>query len=343
MTDMTTAPTAPADERAPKQEPVRVTVAVPTFRRPDRLAGLLPLLRDQVQSVAAARAGRYLLDVLVVDNDPERGAERVVAAFAMPGLRYAPESEPGIACARNRALDEAAGSRLLAFIDDDERPRDGWLVHLLDTWASSGAAAVSGRVVSEYTGDLDPWVRAGDFFWRRTRPTGIEIATAATSNLLLDLAQVRASGTRFDAALGLAGGEDTLFSRSLVRAGRRIVWCDESVVVDQVPPERMTRSWVLARALGHGNAALLTDLRLTRAPLERLRLRAAGICRGLVRIAGGGARWAWGMSVRSRRHQARGLRTLLRGAGMVGGAVGLVYEEYARSGRRWRPARLTAR
>src|SRR3712207_6919232 len=56
----------------------------------------------------------------------------------------------------------------------------------------------------------------------------------------------------------------------------------------------------------------------------------------LFRSGGGGLRWSWGLVSWSARHQARGLRTLLRGAGMVGGACGLVFEEDARSGRPWR-------
>jgi glycosyl transferase family 2 len=319
---------------------VRVTVAVPTYRRPQDLVALLPVLCRQAEEVTAGSAGRYAVDVLVVDNDPERSAEHLVTGSGGPGVRYAAEERPGIAAVRNRAMDEAAGSRLLAFIDDDERPHAGWLAALLDTWADSGAAAVSGRVLAEYAGELDPWLRAGDFFVRRNLPSGTEIDTAAAGNLLLDLDQVRACGTRFDSSLGLGGGEDTLFSRSLARAGRRMVWCAESAVVDQVPVERMTRRWVLTRAWSHGNGAVLTELRLTAGTLPRLAVRIRAVGRGLLRVAGGTARWALGVVSGSARHQARGLRTALRGAGLAGGAVGVVYQEYARGGRRWRVSRL---
>jgi GT2 family glycosyltransferase len=322
-------------------ETVRVTVAVPTYRRPDDLRRLLPMLLEQVREVACAPGSRYRADVLVVDNDPDRSAADVVAEVS--GVRYAAEPTPGIAAVRNRALDEAADARLLAFIDDDERPAAGWLAHLLETWAASGAAAVSGRVLAEYAGELDPWIRAGEFFVRRRMPTGTTIDVAACGNLLLDLDQVRGLDLRFESTLGLGGGEDTLFSRQLARAGARMVWCDESAAVDQVPAERMTRAWVLTRAWSHGNATVLIDLRLTSGLLARLALRARGTARGVLRVAGGAARWGWGVLSGSLRHQARGLRALFRGAGMIGGAFGLVYEEYARSGRRLRLARGAAR
>jgi succinoglycan biosynthesis protein ExoM len=320
---------------------VRVTVAVPTFRRPDELRALLPMLLAHGREVSSRPGSRYSAHVLVVDNDPDRSAAAVVAE--VPGVRYVAEPTPGIAAVRNRALDEAADARLLAFIDDDERPADGWLAHLLETWAATGAAAVGGCVLTEYAGELDPWIRAGDFFFRRRMPTGTQIGVAASNNLLLDLDQVRKSGVRFDGALGLGGGEDNLFSRQLARAGGHMVWCDESAVVDQVPAGRMTRPWVRSRSCSHGNVTVTVELLLARGARARLLVRSRAAVRGVLCLGGGAARWAWGLLSGSLRHQGRGARYFFRGTGMIGGACGLVYEEYARSGRRWRLARGSAR
>jgi glycosyltransferase involved in cell wall biosynthesis len=333
-------PTTAEDRRVPSGT-LRVTVAVPTFRRPADLRAGLPMLLAHAREVTGS--GRYAAEVLVVDNDPERSAEAVVREFAAADLRYAAEPVPGIAAVRNRALDEAAGARLLAFIDDDERPLEGWLARLLETWEASGAAAVSGRILADYAGELDPWIRAGEFFVRRSMPTGTPIDVAAAGNLLLDLEQIRALGIRFESPLGMGAGEDTVFSRALVLAGGRMVWCNESAAVDFVPFERMTRRWVLTRAWSHGNATVLVDLWLTERRLARLAIRLRGIGGGALRIAAGVARWGMGLAVRSPRHRARGLRGVLRGAGMVVGACGLVFEEYARTGRRWKRSRSRAR
>ncbi|RBY86142.1 glycosyltransferase family 2 protein [Blastococcus sp. TF02A-26] len=336
---MTVATASPATPGTTAEGRVPVTVAVPTFRRPEDLRDLLPRVLEHAAGVTAA--GGHAVDVLVVDNDPARSAAAVAAA--VPGVRYVAEPTPGIAAVRNRALDEAAGSRLLVFIDDDERPLAGWLETLLATWAASEAAAVVGRVSAEFSGPVHPWVVAGGLWDRPRMPTGTPVPVAATGNLLLDLEQVRASGTRFESALGLGGGEDNLFSRSLVAAGRQLVWCDESVAVDRVPAERLTRRWLLTRAWSHGNTAALVELRLAGGAGARLRVRARALGGGLLRLGGGAARWTLGAAVRSDRHQARGARAAFRGAGMVGGALGVVYEEYARQGRRWRLARVAAR
>ncbi|WP_271176079.1 glycosyltransferase family 2 protein [Leifsonia poae] len=310
---------------------MRVTIAVPTFHRPAELATLLPMLLAHADSAARLRGPAFTADVLVVDNDPQGSGRDAAVAIGDKRIRSVVEPHPGISAVRNRALDEAAGSRLLAFIDDDEHPHDGWLEHLLATWvAADEPAAVAGRVVASFAGPLDPWLEAGAFYVRRSMPTGSSIDVAAAGNLLLDLDQVRAAGVRFADDLGLSGGEDTLFSRQLHAAGRRMVWCDESAITDLVPLDRMTRRWVLKRAWSHGNSASVLRIRLSGGGLKAVTARITSVVGGAVRIVAGALRWAFGMITRSLRHQARGARAVWRGGGMVSGAAGVVYQEYAR-------------
>ena len=305
-----------------------LVVAMLTYRRPRELDIGLPLVLDQVRALDGIAGA-----VLIVDNDPDGSAratvERLASGTEIP-VRYVVESTPGIAAARNRAIDESTEDDLLVFIDDDEHPTAAWLAPLVETWGRTGAAAVMGRVVSEFDVDLDPWVAAGEFFRRRSMPTGTEITVAAAGNLLIDRVQLHRLDVRFDERLGLGAGEDSLFSRELVRRGGRIAWCEESVAVDRVPSERMSRRWVLDRARSHGNAETVVGLHLARTRAERARVRAGAAARGTVRVAGGSARYLYGVLARSLRHQARGLRTAHRGIGIVSGAAGVVVQEYAR-------------
>lgn len=309
---------------------LRVVVAVLTYRRPAELAAALPPILEQAEQLGRDPAEHIVVDVLVIDNDPARSASRIVAALGSDLVRYVSEPVPGISAGRNRALDENPDRDLLVYLDDDEKPKPGWLAPLLRTWRQTGAAGVMGRVVSEFDGELDPWVAAGSFFQRRSMTTGTPIRVAAAGNLLLDLHQVRALGVRFHDDFGLTGGEDTLFSRQLVAAGGRLVWCEESVATDQVPASRATREWVLRRAWSHGNTSSLVDLHLAAGPVGRALVRLRGVGRGVLRILGGAGRFVFGAIARSDRHEARGLRTAYRGAGMLSGALGFVYREYAR-------------
>lgn len=304
-----------------RPDELHVVVAALTYRRPADLAALLPQLDREAGGVGD------LVDVLIVDNDPDGGARPQVEGFG--GAHYLHAPIPGIAAARNAALDASGDADLLVFIDDDERPVEHWLALLLATWRTSRPAAVIGPVVSTFDEEPSPWVQAGRFFSRRRLPTGTEVQVAATNNLLLDLGVVRASGLRFDERFGLTGGSDTLFTRQLRAAGGRMVWCDEAIVTDVVPRSRVDRQWVMHRAYRSGNSDALTALALARG-LRRTALRLRFAAKGGVRMVAGAIPGWIGHRTGSLTMEARGARRRARGAGMLAGALGRAYVEYRR-------------
>ena len=330
----------------PLVPPAGLTVAIPTYRRPGAVARALRAVLAEAGACRGDGAGPGgPVEVLVIDNDPDGSAREAVAgvcggepgAEAGPGaaVRYVVEPSPGVSAVRNRALDETAGRALLVFIDDDEEPEAGWLRRLLSTRRDTGAAAVAGLVVPDYEAEPGPWLRAGGFFDRQSWPTGTRRPVAATNNLLLDLGAVRAAGLRFDEAFGATGGEDALFTRSLVAAGGVIVWCDEARVRDRVPAARLERAWVLRRRRSHAATAVRVELALAGPgahPGIRLRALAGGGARvlaGLGRVALGGLAAVAG---RGLAHRARGARLAARGSGMVAAALGRgAHREYGRT------------
>jgi len=301
-----------------------VVVAMAAYKRPEELARTLRTVLGQID------ASGFPARVQVVDNDAAASAAGVIDELADPRVRYVVESTPGIAAARNRALDEAADDRVLIFIDDDEDPQPGWLAAIVQVYRDRRPVGVVGPVVSEFDGPLDDWIKQGGFFERRRLATGTAIEAAATNNLLLDLTSIRSMGLRFDQKFGLSGGSDTLFTRQLTGGGGQLVWCDQAVVVDHVPTDRMTRDWVLKRAMRYGNSWSRTSMALADTPVSRFGTRLAMMGRGLIRVGAGGARFLVGVITRSTRHEARGRRTLMKGVGYLMGASGRVYVEYSR-------------
>lgn len=310
----------------------RVHVVALTFRRPTHLAELLPSLVRQAHS---ATDERTRVDVVIVDNDPDAGARDSVlqAAEGVSGttVRYVHESRPGIAVARNAALDASADADLLAFIDDDERPRDGWLLSLLAAYDRYQPAAVVGPVISVFDSEPPAWTVAGRFWERRRHPTGTRVPVGDTNNLLIDLHKVRRAGVRFDESLRMGGGEDNLFTQQLRAHAGELVWCDEAVVTDIVPPERVQPRWLARRRFHMAANRVVVALRLREGRTGRMwvRLRFAAV--GGVEIVRGAAMWAGGAVLRHIPWRANGSRHLVRGCGMLAGAFGYHGQQYARA------------
>ncbi len=227
-----------------------VTVAICTFRRPDGLQRALDGLWKQV-GLALAK-----VTVLVVDNDASGSARAVVDQnSAPPGwvLRYVIEPQPGVSHARNRCLAESR-TELIAFFDDDEVPEPDWLLALLETQRVTGADAVFGPVISRFETSPPAWMAGCTAHKRPRHPTGgvVDWKNSRTGNVLLGRRLIALAGGGFDVRFATSGGEDALFFARAESAGAHLVWCDEAVVVEDVPATRMRLSWVLERSFKGG-------------------------------------------------------------------------------------------
>ena len=302
----------------------RVAVCVPTHRRPASLRRLLRALDAQ-----ALPAPAPAVEILVVDNDAAGSARAVVAACA-PGLRwpvrYAVEAERGISAARNRLVALAADADWLAWVDDDEEPEPGWLAALLRAADEHGADAVAGPVPPRFAAPPPAWVLRGRFFHLPRHATGTPLPAeqAGMGNALVSAAAFRALGhPPFDPALGLTGGEDTLFFLRAAQAGLRLVWADDAVAHEDVPRERVRVLWLLRRAYRTGSAWAACERRMrpgARTAAVRAGKGVGWMASGALRIAAspvGGAAMA-----------ADGAWRIFRGAGNLAGIAGLGWREY---------------
>lgn len=305
----------------------RIAIAIPSYRRPDRLKACLGGVERAIAELSAT-SERDDVEIVVIDNDPDGSA---AGATAGRPVRYVHEPSPGLAAVRNRALDEAANADLLVFIDDDEVPEPSWLRELVAAFdRHDDAHGVAGRVVTPLPDGLDPWLVAVGAFVRPVRIDGQLMPTAATNNLLLELDAVRAAGLRFDPRFGMTGGEDSMFTQQFSRAGYRIRWAEAAVVVENVIPERIDRRWILMRAYRTGNSSARLRIALARGPLGRLAARAGSVASGAARVVAGSGLWAFGGVTGSLTRRARGRRAISRGSGYLSGAVGSSFREYGR-------------
>ena len=302
--------------------PPAVVIAVPTYRRAGRLSELVEAIR---RHAAAADATTR---ILLVDNDPDRSAEPKAVEL---DVDYVAEPKPGIAAARQAALDAGRPDELVVMIDDDLMPEPGWLAGLVDAWAAHRPAVVMGFVRYVWPQGTDPWIAAGGFMRRTRFPTGTELSALATGNVLIDNAQVRALGVRFDIELGLSGGSDLEFGRMLLARGGRIVASAESIARDDIVAERTTMEFVRRRAICQGQVRARLLSRDDHPPAE-LAKRAGHLIGGLLRVPA----FAVGECLARVRNDLPASAVYRRrrwfAQGRVLGAAGRFTHEYARDG-----------
>src|SRR5438034_9674857 len=301
----------------------RVAICIATCRRPRMLATLMKAL----DRLTFRKVSEPFVTVIVIDNDANSSARATIeqaAGGARWPLCYGIESRRGISYARNRAV-AAAGNEcdFVVFIDDDEVPCRSWLDELLFVQASHHADVVAGPVLSHFEESPPEWIARARCFERPRYRTGHHLAFAGTGNVLIRGSLLAGQAGPFDARFALSGGEDTHLFMRLHDAGARMVWADEAVVQERVPPSRANWWWVLQRAYRGGNTISLCELDVR--PGRGVRW---------VRAAKGAAKIAQGIGLLSMA-PASGIRGLVdasfrigQGLGMVAGILGRRYEEY---------------
>jgi glycosyltransferase involved in cell wall biosynthesis len=200
---------------------VRVSVVVPTYRRPALLGRCLAALLAQDFDPSG-------YEIVVADDAASDDTRRQVEAAGAPAstrLRHlAVTGRHGPAAARNAGWRAATGE-IIAFTDDDCVPDPRWLsagVAALD----DGAAAVSGRVVVPLPAVPSDYERDA---------SGLERAEFVTANCFCRREALEAVGG-FDERFAAAWREDSDLQFSLLRAGRRVGRAPAALVVHPVRP-----------------------------------------------------------------------------------------------------------
>lgn len=282
--------------QSPGLEPdkVRITVTLPTFRRPEQVL-------DTIRSVAAQNTDRcYAL--IVMENDAERhaGADAAAPLFengTVNGLVIVAE-ERGNCSAYNAGWSTALAafpnlSHVLV-IDDDELADPDWLETMVATAAGLGVDIVGGPQVPvfEEPGN-DHWANHPVFAppYRETRPVD---ALYSSGNLLVSRHVLDAMERPFlEPAFNFMGGGDSDFLSRAVRKGFRLAWCAEAPVMETIPARRLESDWIRARSLRNGVISTLVEKRkrtgeplgAVRVAAKSLALLAAAPLRGLLSLA----------------------------------------------------------
>ncbi|AHB49931.1 hypothetical protein W911_04400 [Hyphomicrobium nitrativorans NL23] len=225
------------------------------------IAALLDRIREEAERVSGyARVG-----VVLVDDDPEKSAEaaakRDASGFDL-GVRYIPAGSRNIAIARNLAISGGIEmARLIALIDDDCLPGEGWLSELLKVHEIGDAEMVTGVCIDRFPEEAPSWVHQGPYFDPPLEGEDGEFVTEGyMKNMLLVADAIRSTGIQFDPDFGRTGGEDAMFMIQARKLGFRNRRASRAVVYEQVPAQRLTLKYQLRRRFWYGNTESLTTV-----------------------------------------------------------------------------------
>lgn len=266
-------------------------------------------------------------EVIVVDNHPDRLAERLVeglAGSAAAPMTYLNDPRRNVSIVRNLGI-KAARGRYVAFIDDDEAPEPNWLSELFHCLERTGADAAFGPKHPEFESgaapDWDPegWRYTCDFrlppdtelhLFGRLRRKGKGLGSG---NAAFRVSTCLAEAEPFSVAFGDGNGEDTHLLFRLALAGRRFVWCPTARVREFMELDRTKPSYMITRmkrGSQHYAASRIATSRhkqLTRAKVSLLGLAQFTVHAGLYVVS---AEWLGGRRYDHRIGMAKGLGKL---------------------------------
>ncbi|HKT53220.1 MAG TPA: glycosyltransferase family 2 protein [Caulobacteraceae bacterium] len=231
----------------------RVSVIIPTQRRP----GPLETAARSVLLQQGVDLGE--MEMVVVDNDQMPSAAGFVAKLAGEApfpVRYVHEPSPGVANARNAAM-EAAQGELIAFLDDDEEAPPTWLAALLRAQLRYGADVVFGPVLARADWAKIKHPTYLERFFSRVGPaeSGVIDHYYGCGDSLVRRAALPDPKRPFSAVRNQIGGEDDLLFGAMEGAGAKFAWASEAWVWEDPVPDRLTLGYALLRAFAFGQGA----------------------------------------------------------------------------------------
>ena len=320
-----------------------VAITVVTYRRPESLKRLL----NSLNGLQFHRGDAPRIRIWIIDNDAEQSAKPIAENYRFSTnweLYYDVVEQRGLSHVRNRAIELSEHADFLVFIDDDQVADENWLDELLKTQQKFRADVVWGRNKPKFdqtpsdavlelgyfcqngidggTSDIRPEVRMKmGYFDPPAVATGGSCPYADTNNVLVKRS-VLTEEFRFSGRFNDCGGEDRELFGRIAAAGNKIVWANEAVTFECLPPDRMRLGWMMRREYASGISFVKEQVTIGGFWSTRLE---RGF-KSIAHIVYGAGLMIFGL-IGGRRYRGRGCLWVARGAGtmvgLFGGSVGI--------------------
>lgn len=239
---------------------VMAVVCIPTFRRPDWLERTLRSVLAQKTDLAFA--------LVVVDNDAIKAegaarADSILSSSSVPHLILT-EPNQGNCHAINRAFTEAQAAfekaEFFLMIDDDEEAAENWLAAIVSTAEREDADIVGGPVLRRFEVPVADTIAQHPLFISIDGTTRKVDQIHGSGNCLIRRHVFeRMPIPPFDIRFNFLGGGDMEFFTRCRLAGFSSWWCQEAVIHEFVPEERVTAKFLLRRSLRTGSINYVVD------------------------------------------------------------------------------------
>jgi len=247
---------------SPAGKPLLVAIIIPTFNRPDKIALCLAKL-------AQLEGGPYR--TIVVDDGGSEPLADVCAPYR-DWVQLIRQENAGPASARNRGAREAGGADLLAFLDDDCRPRSDWILQLAKVQRGLPKRLVGGRVDNALPDNVCSSASQAlcSYLYEYYHATGSKLSFFTSNNMCCRRDDFLAHGG-FNEGFAIAAGEDREFGIRWQVNGGELVYAPNAAV-DHAHDLGLAKFWRQHSNYGRGARQLHVSLEERgdrRAKLER--------------------------------------------------------------------------
>ena len=256
-------------------ENILFSIIIPTYNRSSLLIKLLKsLLKMQFSS------SEY--EILVIDNNSsdqtKERVDKIIRDNTKYSIQYFFEKKPGLHNARHRGLKESKGE-ILCYLDDDVTVDDKWLEGVSETFASTNAVLVGGKVLPVYEVDPPEWIAS---LWNTKNGNKILgiLSLIDLGNLIREVDPVYIYGCNFsiqkkilikcdgfhpdsfpDSLIKYRGDGETGLAFKIKEKGYKCYYNPKACVFHFIPQKRLTVNYFCKRMFNQGISDSYTEIR----------------------------------------------------------------------------------